>query len=291
MWELVTDATGSLISLINQIDSTECSSWSKWKSDADNHQIVIRTPQYYYKVYETDYQSGMFTCEVREKLAQIYRSWGIHWEVKTIRNGNALYQVEQRQALPVASSNKILYKDLLIDWSKTLVELEQLLDLPKVKAQLKPKIKELAQIKLVRDCVNKYEDYAIAPNGRVALLDDADWFLALVDKDNNWLSVPWTFMQVFRNTSEQLFAPIDFFDCDLLANSGKLVNQWLIFNSAINKDHTQFVAQLRSIHDKMLEDNIKCLTGDADYLLNGQPIMAKQIRFDNEHIRQIMVDE
>lgn len=290
MWELVT-GTSSLISLINQIDSTECSSWSKWKSDADNHQIVIRTPDYYYKVYETDYQSGMFTCEVREKLAQIYRSWGIHWGVKTVRSGNALYQVEQRQALPVASADKILYKDLLIDWSKTLVELEQLLDLPKVKAQLKPKIKELAQIKLVRDCVNKYEDYAIAPNGRVVLLDDADWFLALVDKDNNWLSVPWTFMQVFRNTSEQLFAPIDFFDCDLLANSGKLVNQWLIFNSAINKDHTQFVAQLRSIHDKMLEDNIKCLTGDADYLLNGQPIMAKQIRFDNEHIRQIMVDE
>lgn len=291
MWELVTNTTSSLIKLINQIDSTECSSWSKWKSDADNHQIVVRTKDYYYKVYNVDFQSGMFTCEVREKLAQIYRSWGLHWSVKTWRKGNALFQVEQRQVLPLAKPDKILYKDLLIDWSKTLLELEQLLDLPKVKSQLKSTIKNLAHLKLVRDCVNKYEDYAIAPNGRIVLLDDADWFLALVDADNNWISTDWTYINIFRNTKEQVFAPIDFFDCDLVANCGKLVNQWLIFDSAINIDQSQFIAELKDVHNTMLADNIKCLMGDQDYLLNGEPLLAKQVRFDNEHIRQIMVNE
>ena len=282
MWELVNQNHNDLISLITQIDSTSCSDWAKWKSNADNHQVVIRTNDYYYKVYETDYQSGLFLCEVREKLAEIYRSWGLHWLIKTERRGNAIYQIEQRQKLPLADKNKISYKELLIDWSKTLVELESKLDLPKVKAQLKQKIPNLYQVKLVRDCVNKFEDYAIAPNGRIVLLDDADWFLALVDRDNNWISTNWTFVQVFRNTNEQLFAPIDFFDSDLLANTGKTVRQWLIFDSATNKDGSQFIAELRSIHDKMLEDNIKCLCNDPSYLLNGEPIMAKSIMLDNQ---------
>lgn len=281
----------SMLDLINQMDSSETSQWTKWKSNADNHQIVIHTPDYYYKVYNVDYQSGMFVCEIRERLGEIYRSWGLHWEVKTIRKGNALFQLEQRQVLPVANSDKILYKDLLIDWSKTLLELESALDLPKVKAQLKANFPSLYQLKLIRDCVNKYEDYAIAPNGKIVLLDDADWFLALVDKSNNWISTDWIFTSVFRNTKEQLFAPINFFDCDLLGNLGHKVNQWLIFNSATNVDGSQFKAELHDIHDKMLADNIKCLTGDKDYLLNGDPIMAKSIGFTNEHIRKIVVNE
>lgn len=278
MWEVVKSSQfDNLLNCINSLDSSETSSWTKWKSNADNHQVVIRTNNYYYKVYEVDYQSGLFLCEIREKLGQIYREWGLHWLVKTERRGNALYQIEQRQKLEVASKDKILYKDLLIDWSKTLIELESRLDLPKVKAQLKQKIPNLYQVKLVRDCVNKFEDYAIAPNGRIVLLDDADWFLALVDKDNNWISSPWTFTQVFRSTKEQLFAPIDFFDWDLLAHAGSTVRQWLIFDSAVNKDGSQFIAELRSIHDKMLEDNIKCLCNDPSYLLNGEPIMDKTI--------------
>lgn len=291
MWTPVQAVNPEWLDLINRIDYTESSQWTKWKSNADNHQVVIKTPNYYYKVYNVDFQSGLFLCEIREKLGEIYRSWGLHWEVRTHLRDNGFIQIEQRQVLPVADKTKILYKDLLIDWSKTLLELEAALDLPKVGLQVKSAIKQLAQIKLVRDCVNKYEDYAIAPNGRVVLLDDADWFLALVDKANNWISHDWTYLPIFRNTKEQIFGPIDLFEADILEVTGKTVNQWLIFDSVLNKNGEQFKSELANIHDKMLADNIKCLVGDEDYLLNGQPILNKSIGFDNEHIRQIMVDE
>ena len=234
--------------------------WTKWKSDSN--QIVIETPNYYFKIYNDEFTTGEFNSLIREKLAEIYREdFGILWNVKTIYQDNKLYQIEQREKLQVCSQDIISYDDLFLNWSNTLKKLEKKLALDKITKQLQRNIYNLKEIKLVRECVNKFADYAITKNGDIVLLDDADWFFELVDNDNKWLSNKFTSYHILTSIGDRVFVPENFYE--VVANKdinyiNILSNKWIITRQ--NDELLNTEQNLRDLREQMLFDNIQVLS-------------------------------
>ena len=52
----------------SDVDLSRC---AKWKNSC-NSQVVIQSPNYFYKIYEEDCYDGKYVCEIREALGQIY---------------------------------------------------------------------------------------------------------------------------------------------------------------------------------------------------------------------------
>ena len=156
----------------------------KWK--AYDNQLVLSGDRYYYKLYRKDRGSGYFFCKIREKLGEIYRNnFGIEWDVNTCVVDNMIYQIERREKLEVTDPLKITFCEIMQRWSRTLTKLERSLHLHEIVWSL-PSELNIRTIKLMRDCVNDFGDYALTKNGDVVLLDDTDWFLAPIDKNGQW---------------------------------------------------------------------------------------------------------
>lgn len=246
------------LDIIKKIDPlTSLDSWVKWKDDS--HQLVVGTKDYYYKLYQTDIQSGSFFVKIREELANIYQDlYNIHWVVKTVYQQNQIFQIEQREKLKVCDKN-IPFEKILLGWNKTLELLEERLLLDKILKQLPLNIQQkVSKIKLIRDCMNKYDDYAITNNNEIILLDDADWFLAFVDKNGNWISSKSNIFSVISSIGETFLAPFDLYERNLLNLANEEVNRWNIFISDINLEKTQ--KQLISMREEFISNNIKILT-------------------------------
>ena len=246
------------IDVVKTLDNdTSPDVWVKWKNYSN--QVVIETPNYYYKMYQNDLQAGTFLVEIREALGKIYReNFGIIWNIKNIIKDNIIYTIEQREKLEVCNENNIDYNDMFLQWSKTLQLLEKNLIFPEICEQLKGKIKDIYYLKLIRDCVNKYDDYALTKDGHVVLLDDADWFISIVDKDGNWLSPKFDYYKIITLTGEHIFAPQEFFERNILNHINEPVNKWHIFLN--NEKHKPQPLDFFNQREKMLANNIKLFT-------------------------------
>jgi len=264
------------LDIIKQMDNESSPDlWFKWKNFAN--QVVIETPNFYFKLYEDFYNTGCFLYEIRRNLAEIYREkFNILWEINKIEANGKIYTFEKRQKLTVCVPNCINYADLLLDWSYTLKELEKRLLLSEICEQLKPNIQNLTEIKLIRDCINKYADYAITEQGNIVLLDDADWFLALVDKDGKWLSSRHRGYNIVSGLGECIFAPIDYFKENSITEIDELKNKWQIFVENENMDRLD--SKLRDWREEMLMNNIQLIS--KQQLIPGQEI--KYFELDNQ---------
>lgn len=155
----------------------------------------------------------------------------------------------------------ISYDDLMIKWGIILNKLEKQLSLPLVARQLKDKIKKLDKIKLIRGCINKYEDYAITNNKDIILLDDADFFLAMVDNEGNWISSKFNSYEIITPQGYKKFVPCDYYEIledeiELLNLINMDENKWMISKEMNGeKDLKEFVNKAEEI----VSDNIKVL--------------------------------
>lgn len=257
-----TNASGAFnqfIDLIQNLDNnTSPDLWFKWKNHAQ--QVVIETPNYYYKLYQNLYSSGEFLAQIREAIGKVYREqYGILWNTKHIIQDGFIYTIEQREKLQVCNPDIISYDDMFLGWSETLKLIEKELIFPEISIQLRNKIKDLHEIKLVRECINKYIDYAITKDNKIVLLDDADWFIALTDKDGDWINASFNTYDILTLLGEKTFAPSNYFDIkDRLDSVNKQVNHWMIFSK--QTDSTKNLNNLKSKTEQMLTDNIKMLT-------------------------------
>ena len=149
------------------------------------------------------------------------------------------------------------FNQIFLDWRKTLDLLEKKLQLDKICVQLVDIFPKLYRVKLVRDCLNKSPDYGIDKNSNIILLDDSDWFLALVDKDGNWLEE--LADSVFIHTSYGEFVE---------AKIGEHVTKWALYSKeefpVENKD--KFI----DAREKMLRDNINFLVTGNEKVLFSQ---------------------
>ena len=262
------------IDLVKNLDENSSPDlWTKWKNYTN--QVVIGTPNYYFKFYEDDYTSGTFFAEIRLKLAEIYREkFGIVWDVFKVEENGLVYTLERRQKLTVCEPSDISYADLLLNWSYTLQELEKRLLLPELCQQIQPYIPELAEVKLIRDCINKYKDYAITEDKNIVLLDDADWFLALVDKNGKWLRSKHRGYNVYTILGDTIFAPSKYFERVSVCRADETENKWLIFME--NENMEKIERTLFDWREQMLLNNIQLISKQK--LLPNQKIMC----FDSE---------
>ena len=258
----------SLVQTIQSLDPSSPRQWVKWKNY--QNQVVIQTEDYFYKLYQVDHQGGEFHCLIREKLAEIYQSWGVHWEVRTLDANGGYAQLEQRQKLPLyQDACKTSFEDLLIQWSEVLEMLEEKLGLSTLCKQVQEFMPQVRRIRLVRDCVNKFADYAFF-HGHVVLLDDADFFLACLDENDKILDLPYNVFPVIFLGQERLFAPNDFYSrrFDPLGCTGKKWNQWSVFVNSMNIDAQKWLPEMLDARQRMLQDNVHVLCDRSTKALN-----------------------
>lgn len=254
-----------LMNAVHKIENVNNGNLTKWKTY--DSQVVIRSPNYYYKIYQANLTSNSLFIKVREKLAEIYReNYGVYWEIKTFedKETHTYFQIEQREPLEVCTPDKISFEELFVNWSETLEKLEEKLHLKELTYQLQEEIEELKEVKLVRDCVNKFQDYAFK-NGHVILLDDADWFIALIDENNQWMrNITFRAIPITWESQDYLFAPFEFFkNRDLTTEIEKNAEKWNLFflrKTQIDTIVKDYIPQIKSQHTKMLEDNIQVLS-------------------------------
>lgn len=264
------------IDIIKSIDdNTSPDLWVKWKNYS--YQVVIETPKYFYKIYQEDPISGEFIVKIRNELAKIYaEQYNLHWKIITININGYIYQLEQREKLQVCSSDILSFDDLFLNWYKTLELLEKALFLDKITEQLKIKIPDLDRLKLIRDCSNKFPDYAIK-DGHVILLDDADWFLCLTNKSGNWIKPLYNIYPIITLEGERVFAPLNVFEMNMI-EIREAIDKWTIISddtSILKKRYRDFY----SARDKMLSENIQVLT--TGKLLDNKALFVEKQEFND----------
>jgi len=225
------------------------------------HQVVIETNDYFYKVYEDKMDAGLYKLEIRQRLAKIYQSYGIHWILKSFEKDNMIYTVEEREKLPLCGK-EISCKELLLGWKKTLDILEKELRLKNIVYEIKdmyPNWKNFKEIKLIRDCVNKLDDYAYGHNGEIILLDDSDWFLTLIDNDSNRIFIKNFKMDVTTTIGTMTLAMNVDEMKDIFMYSNSNVSNYFLFDCS--KTNKESFNKLVNYKEEMIDNNIKLLSG------------------------------
>lgn len=262
------------ISFIQSLDNNSSPElWTKWKNYSN--QVVIETQNYFFKIYQEDTHVGKFILRVREELAKIYRNdFRVNWEIYTVEANNSIFQIERREKLEVCTPDKVSFEEIILAWYKILLKLEENLFLDKLVPQLIHRIPELYKIKLVRDCINKHEDYAFTKNGNIILLDDADWFLGLIDKKNNWLSIMYNVFNITLPYCEAKLVPLNIGEITPTEIRNQ-IKRWTIIEDDIlgtEKVYKDFY----NVREKALSDNIKVLA-TGELIAAGAPLYVEGI--------------
>lgn len=156
------------------------------------NQVVVETKDYYYKLYIDYGDQGKYLLEIRKKLSEIYESYGVHWKILYSNCNGRVILIEQRQKLKLCDYN-LPCRELLKNWKKTLDILKYELKFDDILNQLKDKsniseVKQAKDLLILKESLIKPKDYAYAPNGNVILLDDADFFISIVDDNGELIS-------------------------------------------------------------------------------------------------------
>lgn len=264
----------SFVDQLIAIDDSCINTWVKWKSYSK--QVVVQSDKFFYKLYQEDLQYGEFICAIRERLAELYANeYGIHQHIKTFKTEQGYVQIEQREKLQVCDDSMRI-EDILIGQSKTLDKLESKLNLKLIEYQIRQVMPNVKRIKLVRDCISKQSDYAIK-NNVIVLLDDADWFLALLDENNNQLSPQYNYYPIEYNGKTMVFAPQDFLDDDLMCKVGSSKNKQSVFQlPSTQNTNVQNIDNLFAKREQAIADVIKLIATKDLTCLSGRQIYTQQ---------------
>lgn len=172
----------------------------KWKHAANMNQLVLKTDNYYYKIYAFN-EVDKFNSVIRHAFAEVYQSYGIKWDIITVKTDKGYLDIERREHLELC---KEWSDELFLNYANTLKLVEEKINLERLKDQVKEKYKLVYKIKLLRQCVNKPIDYGIYKN-KIILLDDADWFLAMIDINGRQITMHNLFVKVSLNDEDYIF--------------------------------------------------------------------------------------
>lgn len=236
---------------------------TKWKES----QVVFETPDRYYKLYEDGMVDGFFLSQIRECIASVYQMLGVDWKLYTALDPDrgTFCQIESRARLRTVKDSELPYKELMLNWKRTLELVEDKLSLPRLARQMKAYYPEITAIKLMRECTNKYADYAWHGD-RIILLDDADFFLAMVGKKYNWLERPAHVYDLLHTSGNVYFAPKNFFNNVSIQKRIDSVednfNRWFIYHPDMCGRPEEEIRQLRSERESMFLNNVRLLAGE-----------------------------
>lgn len=249
------------------------------------HQVVIESDNYYYKVYEDKKDVGVYKLEIRKRLAKIYNSYGIHWVIISFEKDGMIYTVEQREKLTVCG-NEITCKNLLLGWKKTLDILEKELRFDNITNQIKENYKTLTnlkEIKLIRECINKPNDYAYGPNGEIILLDDSDWFITLIDENGEKIYYRNFKLDVITTVGELTLSLNVKELFDIFVENDENTASYFLFKRT--NEEKKVINKLINYRDKMIDDNIKLLSGidlpNESFKYQDDYINEFKLKYDN----------
>ena len=198
-----------IITQIKLLDTNNYDKFIKWK-DIDN-QLVLQTQNYFYKFYNI-YKTQQFFANIRIQLTKIYRQiYNLDWQIMTVQDNNIIYQILKKQKLKPITEKDMSLEEMLLNWKKTLLILQNNILLPNICKQLQQyeELNDIYQLKLVRECILKYADYGLTKNGNVILLDDTDWIIAMINKNKQWLKKQFNIYKILTKWGERVFAPIN----------------------------------------------------------------------------------
>ena len=173
----------NIVDCFNDIYPISSDKMIKWKNE--NNQVTFESDKYYYKLYEEEIYTGKYNNEIRLKLADIYKNdYGLDWEVRTLIRDNLIYTAERREKLILCDERSMSFSEILSGWKNTLNKLENNLRLNFIAEQIREVIPRCNKLLLLREACNKADDYALGHNGEIILLDDTDFYLVMLDNEN-----------------------------------------------------------------------------------------------------------
>ena len=133
---------------------------------------------------------------------------------------------------------------------------------------------------MIRECIPKYEDYAITKDGTIILLDDADWFLSMVDEEGEPFSIPNTYFEVISSFDyNSILCPCNweelFEQNSDLGEIKKQASRWII--SKPRPDILHLHTDLNDKYEMTINDTIKILSTD-------KKLENRSLYFDNPDI-------
>lgn len=153
----------------------------KWKNE---RQVVFRDINRFYKIYEIQNNFNDFDSYIRHYLIDEYKKEGLDWNIQRIqcKSNNKIYDCETREKLEVVTRD-VDFTKVFLDFSRILDKIEKIINTKNIlkKVQKAGFLEEAVELKLIRNCSNKQDDYGIK-NGKYYLLDDADFILVPIDK-------------------------------------------------------------------------------------------------------------
>ena len=186
----IDNALSSIASLEDNADIQTSDSLVKWKSY--KHQVVVESGQHFYKIYEaTKNTPMMFDHIVRVAVSQVMQEIGVDWRLVTFDRGCDVFDFEQRGKFQVATSKDCEFEDILVSMSRIYSRVQEILEFDSILKQLqsKPEFERVDALQITRCCVNKFDDYAFFGE-QVVLLDDADFYITLLDERGQVLDIP-----------------------------------------------------------------------------------------------------
>lgn len=186
----IDNALSSIASLEDNADVPSNEPLVKWKSYI--HQVVVESGQHFYKIYEvTKNTPMMFDHIVRVAVAQVMQEIGVDWKLVTFDRGRDVFDFEQREKLRVATPEDGEFEEILVSMASVYSRVHEILEFGSILKQLqsKPEFKPVNELQLTRSSVNKFDDYAFFDD-QVVLLDDADFYITLLDASGQVLDVP-----------------------------------------------------------------------------------------------------
>lgn len=187
----IDNALSSIAQLEDNADMQTTDSLVKWKSYS--HQVVVESGQHFYKIYEvTKNTPMMFDHIVRVAVAQVMQEIGVDWKLATFDRGCDVFDFEQREKLQVTTTQDGEFEDILVSMSNIYSRVQEILGFDSILKQLQrlPEFEHVKALQLTRSSVNKFDDYAIFDD-QVILLDDADFYITLLDESSHVLDVPY----------------------------------------------------------------------------------------------------
>lgn len=280
----ITNSFDISLSFIEDLEKGISNPNSWIKQQHHPHCVVVQSDDYYYKIYENSIELGSFYSLIRRKLAEIYEKvYGINWKIfETVRN-DKIYQIQQRSKLVECTEKDLSFEDLLLSWRKTQLLLEKSLGFSYILDQISENYisngnTKPFKLKIMREAINKYEDYAFAPSGEVLLLDDDDWYIAVVDENGENIPGKNIAIPVDTEIGQMTFQAMR---SAFYANEGakledldEMMSKWMIFDQKDEK-----VDSGKSMYDKkeqMLHDNLKLLTTGEKSFLTKPLLFVKQ---------------
>lgn len=271
----------------------------KWKSP--EHQVVIGTNRYFYKIYEyLDVKT--FESIVRYKLADYYhRKYDFKWEINTITNdiNDYKYDIERRSILDSITYDTSSNTEYVINASKDIfIELSRSLELDSILLQAKSYDEEFNRVKsirLVRFAYPKPNDYAIYKDN-VILLDDADFSLVLINESNTLESIPSNIIPISTTYGDFYLIPKNYpqnlikGDISGIGGYKSSEYEWVLYkpskedksinniNSIILDTHAKQI--LHTINNLYGDENMISSDKDNDFLLYHNNVGRKSFQWE-----------